>query len=184
MFSWGYVWQSQRRDSYQKGVPAWGGKRHSGPSTRPSGKVLPWLLLPKRLLKCQVLYVWKSFCEVGLSQLLCVDCLLAWNVVSSQVGLLDDRADILVCAQEGQMFKQPLAARPPSHPGDHLIYSGGLSPFSSVWEDKHKSVAPFVTSSALGAWVWSCHWQVQQGQDHMQAWTLTCHRFYSGSAIK
>ena len=87
MCSRGYVWQSQRRDSYQKGVPSWGGKRGSGPSTRPSGEVLAWLLLPKRVFKCQFLYVWKSFCEVGLSQLLCIDWLLAWNVVSSEAGL-------------------------------------------------------------------------------------------------
>ena len=69
MCSWGYVWQSQRCDSYQKGVPSWGEKRGSGPSTHPSGEVLAWLLLLKRVFKCQFLYVWKSFCKVGRSQL-------------------------------------------------------------------------------------------------------------------
>jgi len=64
---------------------------------------------------------------VGLSQLLCVDLLLAWNVAPIY------RAGTLVCAQEGQMFKQPLAVWSPSHPGDYLIYNDGLSPFSSVW---------------------------------------------------
>jgi len=53
----------------------------------PSGEVLAFLLLPKRVFKCQFLYVWKSFCEVGLSQLLCMDWLLVWNVVSSEAGL-------------------------------------------------------------------------------------------------
>ena len=86
MCSQGYVWQSQKYDSYQKGVPAWVGKRRSGFSICPSGKVLAWLLLPKRVFKCQFSYIWKSFGEVGLSQLLCVDWLLAWNVVSSQAG--------------------------------------------------------------------------------------------------
>ena len=47
MCSRGYVWQSQRRDSYQKGVPSWGGKRGAGPLTHLSGKLLVWLLLPK-----------------------------------------------------------------------------------------------------------------------------------------
>jgi len=61
MCSWGYVWQSQRRDSYQKGISSWRVKRGSGSSARPSGKVLTWLLLPKRVFKCQFLYVWKIF---------------------------------------------------------------------------------------------------------------------------
>ena len=70
----GYVWQSQRCDSYQKAcIPSWGGNRGSGPSTHPSGEVLACLLLPKRVFKCQFLYVWKFFCEVGLSQLWCID---------------------------------------------------------------------------------------------------------------
>jgi len=56
-----------------------GGKRGSGSSTRPAGKVL----LPKRVLKCQLLYVLKFFGEVGLSELLSVDLLLAWKVSSS-----------------------------------------------------------------------------------------------------
>ena len=65
MCSWGYSWQSQRGDSYQKGVPSWGGKRGSGLLTRPSGEVLAWLLLPKRVFKCQILYVWKIFLRGG-----------------------------------------------------------------------------------------------------------------------
>jgi len=35
-----------------KGVHSWGGKRSSGSSACPSGKVLAWLLLPKRVFKC------------------------------------------------------------------------------------------------------------------------------------
>ena len=65
MCSQGYVWQSQRCDSYQKGVPSWGGMRGSGPSTHPSGEVLAWLLLPKRVINCQLLYVWKIFLRGG-----------------------------------------------------------------------------------------------------------------------
>jgi len=46
-----------------------GGKRGSGLSSRPAGKVLAWLLLPKRVFKCQLFYVLKSFGEVELSEL-------------------------------------------------------------------------------------------------------------------
>jgi len=143
MCSQGYVWQSQRHDSYQKGVPSWGGKRGSGPSTCPSGEVLAWLLLPKRVFKCQFLYVWKYFCEVGLSQLLCIDWLLAWNVVSSEAGLSSVtrlRSGHLVMWIRGpsvlypkQSLKQSLAGQPPLRPTDHLVYSDGLSPFTVVW---------------------------------------------------
>ena len=48
MWSRGYVWQRQMHYSYQKGVPSWGGKRVSGPSTSLSGKVFDWLLLPRQ----------------------------------------------------------------------------------------------------------------------------------------
>jgi len=65
MCFWGYVGQSQRRDSYQKGVPSSGGKRGSGPSSHLSGKVLAWLLLPKRVFNCQFLCVWKIFLQGG-----------------------------------------------------------------------------------------------------------------------
>jgi len=90
-------------------------------------------------------------CRLALGMQCCVDA----------SGTRSYRAGILVCAQGGQMFKQPLAAWLLSCPGDYLIYNGGLSPFSSVWKDRHKSIAPFVNSSAFGAWVRSCHWQVQ-----------------------
>jgi len=53
-------------------------------------------------------------------------------------------------------LKQSLAAQPPPHPTDHLVYSDGLSPLTSFWQDKHKSIAPFVKSSALGTWVQAC----------------------------
>jgi len=69
---------------------------------------------------------------VELSQLLCVDWLLAWNVVLSQAGLGPTKQTSWYVLGGGQMFKQTLAARPPSLPGDYLIYNDGLSPFSSV----------------------------------------------------
>jgi len=78
--------QSEARLS-PKRRPFLGGKRGSGPLTRPSGDVLTWLLLPKRVSKCQFWYVWKSLGEVGLSQWFRVDWPLAWRVVSSQAGL-------------------------------------------------------------------------------------------------
>ena len=55
--------------------------------------------------------------------------------IGSWHGMLchHNRADILVCAQGSQMFKQPLAAGPLLRPTDHLIYSGGLSPLTSGW---------------------------------------------------
>jgi len=136
MCSWGYVWQSQRRDSCQKGVPSWGGKRGSGSSTHLLGRVLAWLLLQREFFKCQILYLWKSFCEVGLSQLLCVDWLLAWNVVSSQAGLSSlTRGHLGMCSGGPSVFypKQHLAAQPSPLPTDHWIYSDGLSPLTSVW---------------------------------------------------
>jgi len=86
--------------------PFLGEKRGSGPLTHPVGEVLAWLLLPKRVFKCQFSSVWKSFCEVGLSQLLCIDWLLAWNVVSSEAGLSSVTclgAGILVCVFEGHL---------------------------------------------------------------------------------
>jgi len=143
-----------------------GGKRGLGPLTSPSGKVLVWLLLPKIVFKCQFLYVWKSFGKVRLSQLLCVDWLLAWNVTLSQVGLgLTEQASWYVL-REAKCLSNLWLHGLWSRPRDYLVYNGGLSPFSSVWEDKHKSVTPFVHSLALGAWVGACHWPVQQGHDH------------------
>ena len=119
-----------------------GAKRGSGLSTRPSGEVLAWLLLPKRVFKCQFLYVWKSFCEVRLSQLLCIDWLLAWNVVSVRSGTQQcdtpsERASWYVHPVPSALYpKQPLeqslAAQPPRHPTDHLVYSDGLSPLTFV----------------------------------------------------
>jgi len=142
MCSRGYAWQSQRRDSYKKGVPSWGGKRGSGPSTCPSGEVLAWLLLPKRVFKCQFLNVWKSFCELELSQLLCIDWLLAWNVMSSEAGLSSVtrlRSRHLAMCIRGpsvlypkQSLKQSLAAQPLRCPTDHWVYSDGLSPLTFV----------------------------------------------------
>jgi len=84
----------------------------------------------------------KLFCELGLSQLLCIDWLLAWNVMSSEVGL-----GSLTCLWSGhlgmyirgpsvlypkQSLKQSLAAQPPRGPTDHLVYSDGLSPLTFV----------------------------------------------------
>jgi len=120
-----------------------GGKRGSGLSTRPSGEVLSWLLLPKRVFKCQFLYVWKSFCEVGLSQSLCIDWLLAWNVLSSEAGLSSAtrlRSGHLGMCIQGpsvlypkQSLKQSLTAQPPRCLTDHWVYSDGLSPVTFVW---------------------------------------------------
>jgi len=109
--------------------------------TRPSGEVLTWLLLPKRVFKRQFLYVWKSFCKVGLCQSLCIDWLLAWNVVSSGVRLSSVtrlRSRHLGTCVRGppvlypkQSLKQSLAAQPPQRPTDHLVYSDGPSPLLS-----------------------------------------------------
>jgi len=75
---------------------------------------------------------------VGLSQLLCIDWLLAWNVVWSQAGL--SSVTHLWSGHLGMRFqgpsvlypKQSLAEQPPPCPTYHLIYSDGLSPFTSV----------------------------------------------------
>jgi len=118
--------------------PFLGGKRGSGPLTRPSGEILTWLLLPKRVFKRQFLYVWKSFCEVGLSQLLCIDWLLAWNVVSSEAGL--SRVTRLRSGHLGkyirgpsvlypkQSLKQSLAMQPPQCPTDAGFTMMGYPP--------------------------------------------------------
>jgi len=89
-----------------KRCPFLGEKRGSGSSTRPSCKVLAWLLLPKRVFKCQFSYVWKSFCELGLSQLLCISWLLAWNVVCQKRDSAVWHAygaGILACASRGHL---------------------------------------------------------------------------------
>ena len=186
MCSRGYVWQSQRCNSYQKGVISWGRKRGSGPSTRPSGEVPAWLLLPKRVLKCQFLYVQKSFCEVGLSQLLCAHWLLARNIVLSQAGLCSltrlwsRHLGMFIRGPSVLYPKQPLAARPPPYPTDHLIYSDGLSHLTSVWQDKRKLIAPFVN---FGSWCLSqsmsliLHWQVQQGHRLQQPTPMFHHPY-------
>jgi len=80
----------------------------------------------------------KSFCEVGRSQLLCIDWLLAWNLVSSEAGL--SSLTRLQSGHLGMRFQGPsvlypkesLAAQPPRRPTDHLVYSDGLSPLTSV----------------------------------------------------
>jgi len=115
----------------QKGVPSWGRKRGLGPSTC-QVRFLLGSSSPKRVFKCQFLYVLKYFGKVGLSQLLRVDWLLAWSVLSSQAGA-SPMEWASWYAQGSQIFKQPLGVWPPSRPGDYLIYSGGLSPCSSVW---------------------------------------------------
>jgi len=74
---------------------------------------------------------------VGLSELLCVDWLLAWNVMSSEAGLSS-----LTCLWSGHLCvcirgpsvlypKQFLAVQTPRCPTDHLVYSDGLSPLTS-----------------------------------------------------
>ena len=52
--------------------------------------------------------------------------------MSPQAGLSPEEQGTLVCAQRGQVFKQPPAAQPLSGPGADLSYNGGLSPFSSL----------------------------------------------------
>jgi len=122
--------------------PFLGGEERFSLSTCPSGEVLTWLLLPKRVFKCQFVYVWKSFCKVGLSQLLCIDWLLVWNVVSSEAGLSSVtrlRSGHLGMCIRGpsvlypkQFLKQYLAAQPPQRPTDHWVYSDGLSSLTFV----------------------------------------------------
>jgi len=41
-----------------KRCPFFWGKRGSGPSAYPSGKVFIWLVLQQRVFKCQFLYFW------------------------------------------------------------------------------------------------------------------------------
>jgi len=80
---------------------------------------------------------------VGLSQLLCIDWLLAWNVVSSEAGLSSvtrlwsGHLDMCIRGPSvlypKQSLKQSLAAQPPQRPTDHLLYSDELSPLTFVW---------------------------------------------------
>jgi len=73
-----------------------------------------------------------------LSQLLGIDWLLAWNVVSPEVGL--SSLTRLWSRHLGMLFrgpsvlclKQSLAVCPPLHPTDHWVYIDGLSPLTSV----------------------------------------------------
>ena len=163
MCSRGYAWQSQRCDSYQKGVTSWEGKRGSGPSTHPSGEVLAWLLLLKRVFKCQFLYVWKSFCEVGLSQLLCVDWLLgSWRGMScchkqDSAVRLAYGAGILLCAQEGHLcFICSNLWLCSLHRAPQITWFTVMGYPPPLLSDKHKLIAAFVNSSALDAWVRAC----------------------------
>jgi len=80
---------------------------------------------------------------VGLSQLLGIDWLLAWNVVSAEAGLSSAtrlRSGHLGMCIRGpsvlypkQSLKQSLAAQPPWSPADHWVYSDGLSPLTFGW---------------------------------------------------
>ena len=139
-----------------------GRRRGSGPLTRLSGKVLTWLLLPIKSFSSADFNVWKSFGEVGLSQLLCVDWLLAWNVMSSEAGLSSlthqwsGHLGVCFWGPSVLYLKQPLAMWPSQHPTDHSVYSDGLSPLTSVLWDKRKWVAPFVNSLTLDTWVQAC----------------------------
>jgi len=80
----------------------------------------------------------KSFSEMGSSQLLSIDLLLAWNVMSSAAGL--SSLTRLWSGHLGMPFwgpsvlylKQSLAVQPPLHPTVHFVYSDGLSPLTSV----------------------------------------------------
>jgi len=64
----------------------------------------------------------KYFCEVGLSQLLCVDWLLAWNVVLSEVGLhslthlRSGHLGMRIGGPSVLYPKQPLATQPSTAP--------------------------------------------------------------------
>ena len=80
----------------------------------------------------------KSFGKVRLSQLLCTDWLLAWNVVSSEAGL--SSLTRIWCRHLGMhcrgpsvlYLKQSLAVQPALRPTDHWVYSDGLSHLTSV----------------------------------------------------
>jgi len=107
MCSWEYLWQSQRCDSYQQGVPSWGGRevqahwpvrqvRFSlGSSSKEGFQVLVLILL--KSLARNLAPDWSfAFCyppkpvvdvRMGVSQLSLVGWLLAWCVVSSEAGL-------------------------------------------------------------------------------------------------
>jgi len=140
---------------------AGGGKRSSGPSSRPTGKVFASLLLPREFSSANFICL-KIFWQGGTSQLLCVSWLFAWNVVSSEAG-----PGSSTCLQSGHFgmcsggpsvlyLKQPLVVWPPPCPTDHLVYSDGLSPLTSVQKDKRKLIAPFANSSAPDARVRAC----------------------------
>ena len=84
-----------------------GGERGSGPSTRPSGEVLAWLLLPKRVFKCQYLYVWKIFLRGGTKSIIVYRLALGMecHVLRSGTRQCDAfGAGILVCVLGGQLF--------------------------------------------------------------------------------
>jgi len=80
----------------------------------------------------------KSFCEVGLSQLLCIYWLLAWNVMSSEAGLSSVTrlwSGHLGMRLQGPSVlypKQSLAVLPLWRPTDHWVYHDGLSPLTFV----------------------------------------------------
>ena len=134
MCSWGYIWQSQRHDSYQKRITSWGGERGSGPLTRPSGEVLAWLLLAKRVFKYQFLYVWKIFLRGGTKSIIVYRLALGMErrVVRSGAQQCDTTLESApwytlpgaVCCLSEAISGCVASARPT----DHLVYSDGLSP--------------------------------------------------------
>jgi len=102
-------------------------------------------------------YVWKSFCEVGLSQLLCIDWLLVWNVVSSEAGLssltrLWSR-HLGMCIRgpsvlyPKQSLKQSLAAQRLRAP--HITGFIVMDYPPLLLSDKHQLITSFVSCSAL-----------------------------------
>jgi len=77
----------------------------------------------------------KSFCKVGLNQLLCIDWLLAWNGMSSEAGLSSltrlwsrHLGPGAICS----LSEAISGCTASTTPADHLVYSDGLSPLTFV----------------------------------------------------
>ena len=158
MCSWGYILQV-RGATLTKNASLLGREERFRPSTCLLGRVLTLFLLPKRVFKCQSLYVWKSLCEVGLSQFLCIDWLLAWNVVSPEAGL--SSLTHLWSRHLGMRFRgrlffvQSNLWLPGLHCSPQITWFTMVGYRPLPLSDKHSLNAPFVNSS-LDAWVWAC----------------------------
>ena len=124
-----------------KGVPSWGRKRGSGPSTCLSGKVLAWILLPKRVFKCQFFIYLKMFLPSGTKSI--IMCRLALGmescVVTSRTQQLNtplERASWYMLRQPSVFYlKRPLTAWTLSHPREQESFKIKTEKLSSLLVD-------------------------------------------------